>query len=185
MSSEPTARSEGRPDFLQLITHVGRLIVFRGSPADMRISQPSLYGLLAVSILVAILVRVGLPNVTLARATVHALGEIGIALAIIGVALRVCDLRDRFVQATGSLLLVSLFADLAFLCIRPISHTTAGPILLSVLFVVQITAFLQIVRRSLDRSWIAAVLVLFAYVLLVANFFSIVERLATAIGNSV
>lgn len=176
MSSQPTTRPATRPALLELITHVGRLVVFRGSPADLRISRTSLYGLLGVSILVAILVRVGLPNVTLARATVHALGEIGIALGIIGIALRVTNLSERFAQAVGSLLLVSLFADLAFLCIHPISNTTSGTILLSILFVVQITAFLQIVRRSLDRGWIASVLVLFAYVLLVANFFAVVER---------
>lgn len=182
MSSQPTTRPTSRPAFLDLISHVGRLIVFRGSPTDLRISAPSLYGLLGTSILVAILVRVGLPNVTLARAAVHALGEVGIALAIIGIALRVCNLSDRFAQATGSLLLVSLFADLSFLCIRPLGDTPAGPILLSVLFVAQITAFLQIVRRSLERSWIAPVLVLFAYVLLVANFFSVTEKIARSLG---
>lgn len=107
--SRPTQSSATR-----LVSHVWRLATWRGSPADLVISNRSLRALIVLNVIFGILVRLGLPDVALMRITAHVIGEVIIGYLIVAGVLYLARLGDRLNQTLGSWLLVNLFCDLTF-----------------------------------------------------------------------
>ncbi|MGI9301343.1 MAG: hypothetical protein ACR2RB_01350 [Gammaproteobacteria bacterium] len=146
------------------------IVTTRGSPEDLPYSRGLFHISVATAILVGLLNRWILPDVTVAHAVINTAGEYAILLYGLHLLLGIREMLARFVKVATAILLISTMGGATLFLLRWFGSPVTS-IIVATVFIAQLSGALTCLRRGMDVHWLIAGFYLFAYLWIAMLFF--------------